>query len=169
MAKIHKATHSRLPFQSVKVKTRAFVLGALGLIPAACQSPVARFIPAQTVRELQEPTPQKPLDHQAVAQEIAKKTDKKSVALAIVKSWGEGLGLSGYSMASLPSLIAMDVSFLSFYSQGPNHRFRSSISAATSTVFDHKIPSYTSGLIDNSDIRNIRKDNAKIDEGEEKK
>jgi len=165
MAKIQRTNPGRLFFPSVKSRTRALMLGTLGLIPAACQSPVARFIPARTIRELQDPAPSPAPNKEAVAREITDKTGKKSLAATVIKSWGLGLGQSGISIACFPAFVSMDIALSSIYGK---HRGKipSFIFKGVSNIVTNKIPSYTSGLVDNSETKMVRAENKKIEEEE---
>ena len=167
MPKIPRKTSTVRPFFLVKQRTRALLLGGLGLIPAACQSPVARFIPAQTIKELQDPANHSTPDRENVAKEIKQETGKQSLALTALESWVKGIGLSGYSLASSPLLSSADVSMAGYSSK--HGRFRSSILGAIGAVFEHKIPSYTSGLVDNDATKRVRRDNKELEEAKEEK
>ena len=146
---------------------RPFVLTSLGLIPGACQSPVARYIPKNTVRELQQNQTHAQPKQEEVAKEIEAKS-KKSIAWVVLKSWTEGLGLSACSTILSPSMSSTDFSLLGMYSSHGG-RFRSSLSQGASRIYEKKIPSYTSGLVENNEVQWARQENQEIDEAQKKK
>lgn len=165
MSRISKNSSTPRPILFLKRRTRALILGGLGLIPAACQSPVARFIPVQATKELKVPATHFTPKAEGICEEIKEKTGKQSIALTAIKSWVKGVGLSGYSLACLPMLSSADVSMAGISSKHGG-RFRSSISGAIEGSFNYKIPSYTSGSVDNDETKRVRSENKKIEEEE---
>jgi len=150
MAKIQRANQGRLFFHSAKNRTRALVLGTLGLIPAACQSPVARFIPAQTIRELRDSPPPPPLNAEKVAREISDRTGDESIVWNGIKSWGQGVGISSLGTACLPLIVSYDIS--GFWNRsGHEVGHTSFMSAGSANIAEYKIPSYTSSLLGNAE------------------